>query len=117
MAHHQKIGAHGIDRHGRIKNRFAFGNGRRRHRHVHDVSSQALARNLKGALCAGGSFKKQINLGLPLQNGVALLRFVILSYIGLRKIEQGFDFKGGNIINRQQVLAFEKRASAGWRCH
>ena len=29
-------------------------------------------------------------------------------YIGLRQVEKRRDFKGGNIINRQQVLAFEK---------
>ena len=117
MPHHQKMGVHGVDRHGRIKNRFAFGNCRRRHGHVHDICTQALARNLKGTLRAGGGFKEQVDLGLPLQDEAALLGFVIPAHVGLGEVEQGFDFEGGNVINRQQVLAFEKRASAGWRCH
>ena len=47
--------------------------GRGRDRHVHDIRAEPLAGDLEGTLRAGRGLEEEIDLGAPLQHGMALV--------------------------------------------
>ena len=60
MAHHEQIGAHGVERDRGVDQGLALLDGRGRDRHVHNVGAEALSRQLKRALRAGRGFKEKV---------------------------------------------------------
>ncbi len=65
MADHQQIGVHGVQRHCRINQGFAFFDRGRLHRHIHHIRPQPLARDLEARLRPGGVFEEHIDLCQP----------------------------------------------------
>ena len=111
MADHQEIGLHGIDGHGGVEQRLALGHGGIGHRHVHDVGAQALAGNFEGALGPGGGLEEEVHLGAPLKHRLPLVDLAAHLDVALGQVENTDGFKGGDIVDGQQVLAFEKRGT------
>ena len=58
MTHHQNIGAHGIESRRRVQERLALLNRTGGHRHVNDIRTQMLPRQLKGCARARRILKK-----------------------------------------------------------
>ena len=63
MAHHQKIGVHRVESHGRVDQRLALFDRACLHRHAHHIRTEALARELETGLGAGGGFEEHVDLG------------------------------------------------------
>ena len=77
MAHDEEIGVHGVEREGRINQRFALFDRACAHRHVHHICAEALACKLERRLCAGRVFKEHIDLGQACQRiGVFVCRAI-----------------------------------------
>ena len=73
VAHHDDVGAHGVQGHGRIDEGFTLLGRRIGNRHVHHVSAQALAREFKRGLRARRRLEKEIDLRAAAQTGFFFL--------------------------------------------
>ncbi len=91
MAHDDDVGAHGVERHGRVDQRLALRHRRGRDVHVHDVGAEALGRHLERALRARRGFEEQVDQRAAAQH-VALLAGLAVVVGGLvGEIEQKID--------------------------
>ncbi len=92
MAHHEEVGAHGVQGHRRIDQGLALLDRRGADRHVHHVGAKPLAGKLEGALGPGRSLEEEIDQGAAAQI-VAFLVDLPAELGGLfGKIEQRRDF-------------------------
>ena len=108
MAHDQDVGAHGVERHGRVDQRLALLHGGGRHVHVHDVGAEPLARQLEGALRAGRGLEEQVDQRSPAQD-VALLVDLAVAVGGLvGEIEQCVDLACRQVLTGQEMAAGER---------
>ena len=73
MAHDEQVGAHGVQRHGRVDQRLALLHRGDADRHVHDVGAEPLAGQLEGGLGAGGGFEEEVDQRAPAQRRLLLL--------------------------------------------
>ena len=91
MADDEGIEVHGIQRHRRIDQRFAFTDRGSRRLHVDHIGPQPLGGQFKARPRAGGGFKKQVHHRLTAQAIILAVGLAILLHIGFRKIENGAD--------------------------
>ena len=114
MADHDHIGAHRIQRHGRIDQRFALLHARLGSVHVHHVRAKALAGNLEGQQRARAVLEKGIDLG---EAGEAAIMLAAVRPVEgnplFRLIEEETDFMRRERGDPGQVPVREE----GWRCH
>jgi hypothetical protein len=81
-------GPHGVQRRRRIDQCLAFLHRRGGDGHVHDIGAEAFARQFEGGLCAGGGFKKEIDLRATTKRRQLLFDLATDVDRLLRKIEQ-----------------------------
>ena len=113
MANDENIRPHGVQRHRRVDQRFAFRDGRGRDVHVHDVGPETLASQLERALRPRRGFEEQVDERAPLQD-VALfsdLPVLIGGFVG--QIQQCGDFACLQPLAGQQMAARECRDFSG----
>ena len=112
------IGAHRIQRLGRVDQRFALLHARLRGVHVHHIRTQPLARDLEREKRARGIFEEGIDDRQPSQR-IAMLRWLAVeAHPVFRFIEQKQDLVRLQRANRDQVAVRKGPATggiAGWR--
>ncbi|MCY1374562.1 hypothetical protein D9M69_619120 [compost metagenome] len=72
MTNDQNIGLHGVERHGRIDQCFAFFDRRIADRHVHHVSAQPFSSQFERGLRSRRCFKEEVDLRATAQHGLFL---------------------------------------------
>ena len=109
MTHNQQIGAHRVQRDGRIDQRLAFFDGRRRDRHVHHVGAEALACEFERALGAGRGFEEKIDERPAAQVAALLVDPAALSRRLFGEVEQRQDLVPLQTFDAKKVAMRE-----GW---
>ena len=107
VAHHQNVGAHGVERHRRVDQGLALLHRRGADRHVHHVGAQPLAGKLEGALGPGRGLEEQIDQGAAAEI-VALLGDLAAELGGfLGEIEQSDDLGPRKAFNSKKMAVGE----------
>ena len=87
-------GPHGVERHGRVDQRFAFRDRRGRDVHVHDVGAETLAREFERTLRSGRGFEKQVDQSAPSKNIPLFVHLTVGVGGFVGDIEKSGDFAG-----------------------
>src|SRR5690606_27981140 len=103
-----EVGVHRVQRHRRVDQRLALLHGGGGDRHVHDVGAEALARQLEGALGAGGGLEEEIDLGAAAKDGALLVDLAVLLDIGVGEVEKARYVGGGKALYSQQMPVREE---------
>ena len=88
MAHYQKVGLHGVQRHRGIDQRLALGDRGGARTHVDGVGAQAFGGDLERALSAGGAFEEEVHQGAPAQQAQLLLPRPAQAHESIGQIQQ-----------------------------
>src|SRR5664279_1114165 len=103
MPYHDDIGTHRVQRHRRVEQSLALFDARRRHGHVHDIGTEALAGKLEGRLRAGRGLEKQVDESPPAQGCTFFLDLAGYFHRSLGEIEENYDVLGGKPLDPEQV--------------
>ena len=116
MAHHQDVGAHGVERHRGVDQGLALLHRGCADRHVHDIGAEALAGEFEGTLGPGRGFEEEIDQGAAAQV-VALLVDLPAELGGLfGQIEQRRDLGSGKAFNSKKMAVRKGRGRSRPQC-
>ena len=113
MAHHQNVGAHGVERHRRVDQRLALFDAGRPDRHVHHVRAEPLARQFERRLGAGRGLEEQVDLGAPAQGRALLFDLARNGDRLVGEIEQRLDLQAVEVFDAEQVALGEDGRRGG----
>ncbi len=107
VAHHQRVGVHGVQGHRRVDQGLALLDRARGDRHVDDVGAQALAGQLEGGAGARRFFEEQVDHRLAGEQRQFAVGGAVALGVGVRQIEQVGDLVGRQVLNAEQVAVVE----------
>ena len=108
VAHHQDVGAHGVQRHRGVDQGLALLDRGGGDRHVHHVGAEPLAGELEGALRPGRGLEEEIDQSAAAKV-VTLLGDLTAELGGLfGKVEQRHDLGAGKAFDPKQMTMWER---------
>src|SRR5712691_12360277 len=116
VAHHDDVGAHGVEGDRGVDQRLALAHGGGADRHVHDIGAEPLARELERGLGAGRDLEEQVDQRAPAQRGLLLVDLAVELDELLGQVEQAQNLVARKPFDPQQVaLAEDERGLLGDR--
>ena len=107
VAHHEKVGAHRVQRYRRVDQGFSLRHGRGARRHVHHVGAEPLTGKLEGTLGSGRGFEEKVDQGAAAQI-VALLSDLTTHRRGLfGEIEQAHNLLARKAFDAKEMAMRE----------